>query len=289
MLKHRSGGEVRLIAQPDHAALSGALAAHWGNASFARPEAWGPCREPEQLRRQTLFGIAEHDNGWWEWEADPRIDPRDGLPLHFLEAHGDDHFIRWQRGVARFAEQRPWAALLIGRHAYWLYAAQVDPHSDPAFRFPLLTAAVPPKEADSAEGRAIVRFLEGLRAAEERCLEKLREEPFGREALEPAILRSSVRLLQIVDALSLLLCARTPEPRRMLGAPRAGWDDRVDLELRPLGDDRYALDPYPFDQDPLCVACWETAVRDEETPIDYAERRYGLPRRARPIELTAQR
>jgi len=36
--------------------------------------------EPEQLAAETIFGIAEHDNGWWEWEASPTITASDKLP-----------------------------------------------------------------------------------------------------------------------------------------------------------------------------------------------------------------
>ena len=76
MLKCQVGSELWCIAQPDHAAVSGYLAAHWGNDEFARPGSFAPFPEPERLRAETIFAIAEHDNGWWEWEADPQRDRR---------------------------------------------------------------------------------------------------------------------------------------------------------------------------------------------------------------------
>ena len=61
---------LRVILQTDHAALSGALAAHWGNAVFRRPE-------PTQAM---LLAAAEHDNGWREWEDRPRVNPTTRRP-----------------------------------------------------------------------------------------------------------------------------------------------------------------------------------------------------------------
>ena len=75
MLKRQVGSELWCITQPDHAAVSGYLAAHWGNGEFARPGSFAPFPEPERLRAETILAIAEHDNGWWEWEGDPQRDP----------------------------------------------------------------------------------------------------------------------------------------------------------------------------------------------------------------------
>jgi hypothetical protein len=42
--------------------------------------------------------------------------------------------------------------------------------------------------------------------------------------------------------------------------PRAGWEDRVTVTVTPLGDGRIALDPYPFDCDPLPLLVPAVAV-----------------------------
>ena len=55
-----------LVSQPDHAELSGLLAANWGNDEFARPGQFASANDPEQLRAETVLAIAQHDNGWWE-------------------------------------------------------------------------------------------------------------------------------------------------------------------------------------------------------------------------------
>jgi hypothetical protein len=113
LLKTVIDGKTWLVSQPDHAAVSGYLIAHWGNQEFAKPGYYAETPQPEDLRAETIFGIAEHDNGWWEWEADPEIDERDGLPLHLTDLSQQEGFGHWRRGVPRFQERHPYTALLI--------------------------------------------------------------------------------------------------------------------------------------------------------------------------------
>ena len=80
MLKTKRGSQVWLITQPAHAELAGKMAAHWGNEEFAVPGHFAASVDPERLRREVVLAVAEHDNGWWEWEADPPLSVEDGLP-----------------------------------------------------------------------------------------------------------------------------------------------------------------------------------------------------------------
>lgn len=119
MLKTRRGDEIWLVTQPDHAALAGLLAAHWGNAEFARPGAFAASPDEARLRREVVLAVAEHDNGWWEWEADPELSVEDGLPQGLGEVLRDpiSGMQRWRLGVPRLAARHPYASLLIGDHA----------------------------------------------------------------------------------------------------------------------------------------------------------------------------
>ena len=75
MIRHRRGDEFLLVAQHDHALLSGKFAARLGNADFARPDPL----------RQTIDGIALHDCGWPLHDEQPTLNDK-GLPLHVLES-----------------------------------------------------------------------------------------------------------------------------------------------------------------------------------------------------------
>ncbi len=110
MLKTNCGSQVWLVTQPAHAELSG-----------DSPDA-------QRLRQEVVLGIAEHDSGWWEWEAAPPLSSGDGLPQGLGEVPQDPvaGMARWWVGIPRLGEQHPYASLLIGDRAFWLYAAQFE-------------------------------------------------------------------------------------------------------------------------------------------------------------------
>jgi hypothetical protein len=254
MLKRRVGDELWLISQPDHAIVSGYLAAHWGNGEFTRPGYFGSAPDPERLRAETVLAIAEHDNGWWEWEADPQLSPGDGLPLGLLDLTQSDGMERWRMGVPRFVETHPYVSLLISLHAYWLYAPRCEPHPDAAFFHPLFAH---PEDAPPLEGEELERakgFVVEQREIQERLVDWLREDAGWSAAVRPEILKPHVRLLQLADALSLALGFGGGAALSLQGIPRKSWDDRVTLELTPGENRRVVCQPYPFDIDPLPVA-----------------------------------
>ena len=135
MLKTRRDEQTWLVSQPDHGAVAGYLAAHWGNDHFAAPGHFADAHDPDQLCAETVLAIAEHDNGWWEWEAIPELGDLDNLPLDLAEVlkNQQEGMDRWRRGIPRFSEEHPYVSLLISFHAYWLYAARSKPDPDPAF------------------------------------------------------------------------------------------------------------------------------------------------------------
>ena len=268
MLKRRVGDELWCISQPDHAAASGYLAAHWGNGEFARPGRYAPFPDPERLRAETVLAIAEHDNGWWEWEADPQIDPADGLPLDLTSLRQSDGLQRWRLGVSRFQDNHPHAALLISLHAYWLHAPRVGAEHTTAFLHPLfgIPAKWPPPEGrDLAEARQFVAEQHALQIL---LTESIKGDPEWAAAVEPRHLHPHIRLLQLCDALSLHLCFGGDRERTLLEIPRASWNDRVSLNVRPAGDRCVGIDPYPFDLDPLTVTLRARILNPEIRPPD---------------------
>ena len=73
----------------------------------------------------------------------------------------------------------------------------------------------------------------------------------------------------------------------LLDVPRAKWEDRVKIEVRPIGRRRIVMRPYPFDEDPLTVPvvarvfelgaepAQEFQTRWNGNPIEILEFRYG--------------
>lgn len=111
IVREMPNGQLLCIHQTTHALMAEQFCQAWGNHNFALPT-------PYSI---TMLAIAQHDNGWHEWEQAPRL-RADGYPMDFI--HDDDPFAKlhlWRRGVNRLNDQHPYAALLVGRHAALLY------------------------------------------------------------------------------------------------------------------------------------------------------------------------
>jgi len=106
-----AGATLRLITQPDHAALSRRVMASWTSNDFANAP----------RRRAILVAIGEHDNGWQEPDASPIVEPISGRLLDFVSAPLATRHSVWPRAVARLAAE-PWAAALVAEHALHIYA-----------------------------------------------------------------------------------------------------------------------------------------------------------------------
>ena len=259
MLKTRVSNEIWLVHQPDHARVSGYLAAHWGGANgFARPGHYPGATHPELWCEEVVLAIAQHDNGWWEWEATPPIDERDGLPVGLADIarlRPDDGFQRWRVGVPRLAEEHAYAALLTSLHSFWLYAVfrrDITRDAEDPFRHPLFGGR-DGKFGLMADADLTRRFLLDQRRTQRALKQRLRGDELFADALKAEHLNPHLRLLQVLDGLSLLLSFNDRDEHEFVDVPRGSWDDRVTITWRPSRDRRILCDPYPFDADPLEV------------------------------------
>ncbi len=267
MLKTQIDNELWLVQQHHHAQVSGYLAAHWGGANgFARPGHYPGATHPSRWRDEVVLGIAEHDNGWWETEAMPRISDRDGLPVGIGEAASPTEeneftawrtggFDRWRISIDRIAEPHPYGALLTSLHAYWLYAVAFEDLTPPdaehrrhfVFGQPDVAAGL---VGDPAKTRA---FLEGLAKLQAELKHRLSEDPGLARALAPEHLDAHFRLLQLMDSMSLFLALNDTEQHELPHVPRGSWTDRCTITWKRRDDRTIELDPYPFDTDGLEV------------------------------------
>lgn len=114
----------RHVTQADHARLAADLL-----RLFRLPELVGhPRREP------LLRAVAEHDNGWWEADAAPRLAAGGGSALDFRAFPADLRQEIWHRGVERFAGENPYVAALVAAHALRLSERSREEPSWAAFR-----------------------------------------------------------------------------------------------------------------------------------------------------------
>jgi hypothetical protein len=118
VIVRRSGGELALVCQSDHARLAADLL-----ALFRLPELAAHPRREALLR-----AVADHDNGWWEVDAAPRIDPATGAPVDFLGIPDGLRREIWERGIGRFAGEDPGRAAQVAAHFLRLFGGRAgDP------------------------------------------------------------------------------------------------------------------------------------------------------------------
>ncbi len=180
-----------VMTQADHAFFAGELLALWRAENFDRHP-----RRPE-----ILFAAREHDNGWREADAAPRVDPTTGRPHTFLSIPLGVREEIWSLAVERFRAAHPYASLLIAHHA-------LNVHHD---------------HRDQDDWLEFFRILEQQRDE----LQELCEVPF--EALA-----EDYPYLEITDQISLALCSGWEGKFEKSGFSWSVTGDTVSLEPFPL-------------------------------------------------------
>src|SRR5262245_37751022 len=107
MIVVHDGDGLLLVTQNDHAHFSGELLSLWRDDGLTE----------DPRRADIVFAAREHDNGWREADAVPRVDVASGEPFGFLSLPAPDRIEIWRRGIARYREDQPYAALLVHQHA----------------------------------------------------------------------------------------------------------------------------------------------------------------------------
>jgi hypothetical protein len=96
--------EYWLITQPDHAGLSGDIAAALGPPLLSL------------LSPELVQGIAHHDDGWAPFDAQVRL--TNGRPLSFLDFLPKDFLRAWHGSIERAEKVAPIAGAIVSGH-FW--------------------------------------------------------------------------------------------------------------------------------------------------------------------------
>lgn len=191
MIVVEDGSSLLFVTQPDHARFAAELLALWRTDGL-----------PGHPRRQRLLtAVREHDNGWQEADAAPRVDPTSGRPYDFLSLPLAPRLEVWERGTERFLADEPYVALLTAHHALSLHRHE---RREPGW----------------------MELLDRL--------EESREELEERAAVTSDQVARDYRFLELADALSLTVCNRWSDPVERPGTRGVFRDGHLRLDPFPL-------------------------------------------------------
>jgi len=233
MIIQEQGDHLILIRQTDHAVLAGYFAREIGNDNFVRPEPLDSFQ----------LAAAEHDNGWNEWEMQPRIDPVTFLPYSFMSVPTAEHMDLYQRGIERVVKVDRYAGLLVSMHCAGLY-------DKTRATMPGFSA----KYVKSQEAPLVSDFLQRLRLQQLRLKVDLRGDPMTKSFADEKWLQANSQRLEALDRLSLYFCLGPVEAATIDGVPADYRGMEVDWDLEPEGSNAATLEPYPFRRDPLEIS-----------------------------------
>lgn len=137
MLVSRRNGRLALVTQPDHAALAGWFAEHWGNEQFAIPVP----------RAALLCAATHHDDGWHELDGRPTYNAQQQRPAHFTELPLTESVGPYGRGVESVYARDRHAGALVSMHFSGFYTSRWGagggaPSDDPVAREVVATQEV---------------------------------------------------------------------------------------------------------------------------------------------------
>lgn len=120
-----------LIAQPDHAALAGDLAARLDPGLFPK------------LNEPLVRAISLHDSGWAQFDGGERGTGRDlevslrdpktdasGTPLSFLEMTVEEFLLAWEDSIDNAAHATPAGGAIVSEHFCRLTRTRLQSHPD---------------------------------------------------------------------------------------------------------------------------------------------------------------
>ena len=234
MIRRDAGDSFLLIAQHDHALLSGQLARRVGNDCFATPQPW----------EEVVEAIGHHDCGWPLHDEEPTLN-KDGWPLHVFEAPAALAAQVWSASVARAMNLGDYQGLLVSLHVLNLSAINVMHHSKDPSRADLF-------EINKFQQRQ-VEIQEELRGRLGLSNDVPRQLGLAKPGTSEAEdrLRFNFRMLTAMDRISLALCCgKHLFPVMEDVHPRPG-EAPVRIDVGMPDDATMTLSPSMFDQGEL--------------------------------------
>jgi Protein of unknown function (DUF3891) len=148
------------------------IARAFGNSRFQQPEPFEP----------VLFVIGNHDRGWDEWDANPALDAKIGLP-YGLTNTPTPASLEISRKSPEFNERHhPYSGLLSSMHSWGLYHARYGFSEFRVRAGGSMSVPIFPQFAEATH-----KMLDGERARQRRLKAELKRDPATREGSRKSI------------------------------------------------------------------------------------------------------
>lgn len=108
MIRRETASEWILITQIEHARIAHVVAELWRDVN------------PVLLDDALMFSIEHHDDGWNNWDSNPKLAGETNRPLSFTEMSIFDSSKIWSDGIEVCAQHSAQAGLLSSQHFAWL-------------------------------------------------------------------------------------------------------------------------------------------------------------------------
>jgi hypothetical protein len=257
IVRQEADGSLVLIAQTNHAELSGQFAANWGNDRFARPHPF------QSVVRAAIY----HDAGWYRYEAQPTYDVAAKTTPNFPQVPADPtQLAAYQWAIDWLTDIDPYAGLLVSRHRTGLWSERYH------------TISSPPLRQRGPLSELVTEFMKRNEARQEQALASLDRNDFA----------VNYHNLQVWDLLSLYLCSAEPKSLVIEFVP-VGYRQRegVRVSLEPLDGERISIEPYPFVLRPLkvCYAYKRLATYDFPSEAAFLDAYYAAVPKTKYFEL----
>lgn len=224
-------GTPRLaITMWEHNVLCLQLAHAFGNGQFAIP----------QPRDLLIYVISNHDAGWADFDRDPAIDAKTGLPYNLVDTP-PSLITETSRLSPDFNQLRdPFCGLISSMHSWGLYNG----------RYGLSDLVLLDKIAE-ADRPTANKMLDGELDRQKRLKDELAKDAAKRAWIEERNLFHHYKALQFVDTLALYFNRIHPSERGMQKFEHVpiSIDEDVAVTIEPRGPNEYTLSPFPLAAD----------------------------------------
>jgi hypothetical protein len=237
--------QVIAISQTAHAWISGQLARQWGNERFP---SFAPI-EP------LCYAAEQHDRGFLDWERQPTLNPKSGLPHTFENIPLSLHVELQKKSILELKAVSLYAALVTS-----LYFAR---------------AVGKQNSVENHEDRQrIAEFLQEQKALQRNLLGSLRKDPHLRSACSDRTIEYNRKLLAAWDQLSVQLC-RNPDSRFSVNDVPTTLENSCKLLVTPVDPNsrEIKLEPWPFSKPRVELTC-EGHVLDRRFTSEADLRKY---------------